>query len=264
MTATTGSAGYFCVFCGESMATVDHVPATSRTAAAAAYGYCTVCKRTEYAEQYEPALEGPTQRPMRQDSRSAVDEPWDPPQHVLDAEAGAERRAEAVMPTRDWREDGVATETPTPGADDMSSDSRRGHKPDSATPHASAQREAEARTLIHHALANIAAEWLKHTWGYGFDRERVNAVRVTADESWLMSGGQMWDLTLKDDPELRVAVIETPYEWAGWAYQAIEAGGWKFDLLDLYDHSSPHDQSLMAMIRSISWHCIAVSGLADR
>ena len=96
MTATTGSAGYSCVFCGEPMTTVDHVPATSRTATAA-YGYCTVCKRTEYAEQYEPALEDPTQRPMRQDSPSAVDEPWDPPQHVLDADAGAERHAEAVM-----------------------------------------------------------------------------------------------------------------------------------------------------------------------
>ena len=96
MTATTGSAGSSCVFCGEPMTTVDHVPATPRTAAAT-YGYCTVCKRTEYAEQHEPALEDPTQRPMRQDSPSTVDEPWDPSQHVLDAEAGAERRAEAIM-----------------------------------------------------------------------------------------------------------------------------------------------------------------------
>ena len=132
-------------------------------------------------------------------------------------------------------------------------------RPVDAAP-ASAQREAEARTAIRHAFADIAADWLKHTHGYGFEREKARSAQVTADESWLMSGGQMWNLVLDEDRELLITVIETPYERDGWVYQATGTGGWKFDLLDLYDHTSPHDQSLLAVIRSISWYCIAVSG----
>ena len=93
---------FCCVTCGERVPVVYHVPATP-TAKAAAYGYCATCKRTEYAEQYEPALADPAQTPMRQDSPPPLnpdEDPWDYlPQEVLEAEAAAEYRAEAIMDT---------------------------------------------------------------------------------------------------------------------------------------------------------------------
>ena len=125
--------------------------------------------------------------------------------------------------------------------------------------------EESAKTTIHHALANFAASALKHTWGYSFGREEVRAQRVSADESSLLPGGQSWEVVLIGEPdELRVSVIETPYEREGWVYQATLDGNWRFDLHELYDHSSSHDQMLMALIRSICWHCITVSGMAGR
>ena len=98
MTATARP--FYCVACGERMHVVDRVPATA-TAKAAAYGYCAVCRRTEYGERYESALGDPVQTPMRRDFPAALNpdsDPWDYlPQEVLDAEAEAEHRAEVVM-----------------------------------------------------------------------------------------------------------------------------------------------------------------------
>ena len=125
--------------------------------------------------------------------------------------------------------------------------------------------EKSARTTIRHALANFATSALKHTWGYSFGREEVRARSVTADESSLLPGGQSWDVVLLEEPdELWISVIETPYEREGWVYRATLDGEWGFDLHELYDHSSSHDQALMSLLRSICWHCITVSGMAER
>lgn len=118
------------------------------------------------------------------------------------------------------------------------------------------------RVHAHHALANFVSKALKHTWGYSFDREAVRALRVAADESWLLPGGQEWHVVLAEDPEeLRLIISETPYEREGWVY-FVAGTSWRVDLLDLYD-SGLHDQELLSLVRAVGWHCVIAAGQAD-
>ena len=122
------------------------------------------------------------------------------------------------------------------------------------------------RVHAHHALATFVSKALKHTWGYSFDREAVRALRVDADESWLLPGGQEWHVVLAEEPEeteeLRLIISESPYERDGWVY-FVAGPSWKVDLLDLYRRSVPHDQVLLSLVRAIGWHCVIASGQAD-
>ena len=118
------------------------------------------------------------------------------------------------------------------------------------------------RVRAHVVLDSFVARALKHSWGSSFDREKVRALRVSADESWLLPGGQEWHVLLEEEPdEWHLIISETPYERERWVY-VVSGPTHRVDLLDLYVRDDPHDRALMSLVRAVGWHCIAVSGAA--